>query len=108
MTLAFEWDEAKNRRNFEKHGFSFEDARVIFENFIFTAEDDRRDYGEKRFISVGILDDIVVVIAYTLRNGRIRIISIRKANKKERKIYEERTKEAKASQRHETDSSNDR
>jgi hypothetical protein len=53
----------------------------------------RKDYGEKRFLSVGILDDVVVVVAYTFRGNKTRIISIRRANRNERKTYQERSKE---------------
>jgi uncharacterized protein len=53
-------------------------------------EDIRQDYGEKRFISLGRLEDSVVVIVYTERMGKTRIISMRKANQKESKVYEEK------------------
>lgn len=51
--------------------------------------DDRSDYGEKRWIALAVIDGIVIVIVYTVRSGRIRIISARKANGNERKAYEE-------------------
>ena len=64
--------------------------RKFFKDITLTAEDNRQDYGEKRFISLGRLEDIVVVIVYTERSEKIRIISMRKANHKEKKAYEEK------------------
>jgi hypothetical protein len=59
----------------------------VFDGATFTFEDDRFDYGEQRFITLGILKGVVVVIAHTERNEVIRIISMRKATKHEREIY---------------------
>lgn len=88
--MEFEWDPAKNRSNFAKHGFDFEDAEEVFEGFCFTFEDRRFDYGETRLITVGLLDGRVVVIAQVRRGQSTRIISMRKANRREQKIYKER------------------
>ena len=52
-----------------------------------TVEDDRRDYGEDRFITIGFLDDTMVVLVWTPRGGAHRIISMRKANERERTLY---------------------
>lgn len=88
--MEFEWDPEKSRLNFQKHGISFEDAKEIFSGPVFTAQDRRKDYGETRFISIGVLSGIVfIVVAHTDRKGKIRIISARKANKTERKYYYE-------------------
>lgn len=62
-------------------------AGEILEGPILTYEDDRRDYGEARFITVGFLNGRMVTLAWTLRNGIYRIISMRKVNERERKIY---------------------
>lgn len=88
----YEWDEAKNQVNFEKHGLSFEDAEAIFVGLCVTYRDDRFDYGEERFITLGQLAGRVVVIAHTRRSEKIRIISMRKGNRRERKAYQERLK----------------
>jgi hypothetical protein len=88
--MEFEWDEAKNQQNIAKHGIDFADARRIFEKPFVLRPDDRRDYGEKRLLAMGQLHDIVVVMAFTRREGRIRIISVRKAKKHERKIYQDK------------------
>ncbi len=95
--MTFEWDEAKNRRNIEKHGISFEEAQEIFKDpCVLTSLDDRFEYGEVRKITVGeiplttLKTTIVVVVVHTDRDGITRIISARKASRKERKNYEER------------------
>lgn len=90
--MLFIWDEEKNHSNLSKHGIDFNDVKDVFLNPVILKEDNRFDYGEKRWNALGVLTDIVIVLAYTLRNGRIRIISARKANKKERNSYYERIK----------------
>jgi uncharacterized DUF497 family protein len=86
--MEFEWDPEKSRLNLQKHNISFEEAKLIFLGPVYTAKDDRKDYGEKRFISIGILSGVVVlVVAHTDRSGKVRIISARKANKIEREYY---------------------
>jgi uncharacterized DUF497 family protein len=91
--MALEWDNNKNKINIEKHGIDFLDAYKIFENPIILKIDNRFDYKEKRFIGIGKLEQIFVVLVYTTRGKNIRIISIRKANKIERKIYNEHFKQ---------------
>ncbi len=88
--MRYEWDEAKNRSNYEKHGLRFEDASTVFAGPCVTFEDDRVDYGEERFITLGLLDGRAVAIAHTLRGVANRIISMRKANRREKEIYEKR------------------
>ena len=88
--MKFEWDENKNEKNIEKHGIDFHDAEEIFTNSMLVKEDKRRDYGEKRYIALGLLRKFVVVVVYTIRVAVIRIIPIQKANKKERNTYYER------------------
>jgi len=95
MSTRFEWDEAKNRANRAKHGISFEEASAVFEGPVLTASDDREGYGEERSISYGRLGGlVVVVVAHTDRGERIRLISARKANRKETRAYYEHLKEA--------------
>ena len=62
-------------------------AGEVFDGPTLTVEDDRRDYGEARFITIGFLDNKMVVLVWTLRNSSYRIISMRKANERERKLY---------------------
>jgi hypothetical protein len=83
----FVWDEAKRRLNLRKHGIDFADADKIFRGVTFTAEDTRKDYGEQRFLTLGLLEDQVVSVAHTEQGEEIRIISIRKATKHEARFY---------------------
>lgn len=71
----------------KKHGIDFADVPAMFEGDVFTIEDTRFDYGETRFITFGLLQYRVIVVAHTDKNGAIRIISARKATKNEEKSY---------------------
>lgn len=86
----YEWDQRKKDENLAKHGLSFEDAKAVFSGRCVTFKDDRVEYGEQRFITLGLLDRRTVVIAHTARGQSIRIISMRKANRREERIYKER------------------
>ena len=88
--MIYEWDEAKNRTNFAKHGLDFADAEQVLTGPCVTFVDDRFDYGEERLISLGLLAGRVVVIAHAARGDRTRIISMRKANRREQDIYQKR------------------
>ena len=89
--MIYEWDKAKNRRNLAKHGLHFADAEQVLTGPCVTFVDDRFDYGEKRLITLGLLAGRVVVIAHAPRGDDItRIISMRKANRREQKIYQKR------------------
>jgi len=85
----FEWDKQKAERNQAKHSVSFEFATRAFddENRV-TVIDNRRDYGETRYITLAKIDNRLYVVAFTLRSSIIRLISARKANNKEAKRYE--------------------
>ncbi|MEJ0007983.1 MAG: BrnT family toxin [Steroidobacteraceae bacterium] len=83
----FTWDEAKRRANLRKHGIDFVDAPRVFQGLTFTAEDDREAYDERRFLTLGLLEDQVVSVAHTERQDEIRIIPIRKATKHEARYY---------------------
>lgn len=86
--MQFEWDENKNAQNLKKHGISFEEAQEIFDGIVFTAIDERFDYGEIREISIGAIQGVVIVtVIHTERNQFIRIISARKATRQERETY---------------------
>jgi uncharacterized protein len=88
--VRFEWDEAKRLSNLQKHGLDFADAAMVFEGVRTEVMDDRADYGEERWITLGLLGHLVVVIVYTERSatGVARIISMRKATRIEREAYE--------------------
>lgn len=84
----FEWDDAKAASNLEKHGVGFEEARLVFQDpFAVELYDDRRDYGEDRYILIGMSAAHLLVIAYTKREDRFRIISARRAEPNERRDY---------------------
>lgn len=85
--MNFEWDDEKNKKNIEKHGIDFADAALVFDKSVLEWEDARSDYGEKRFIGIGCLNNIEISIAYTKRRNNIRIISARRARKDERQKY---------------------
>ncbi|MDG2991376.1 BrnT family toxin [Candidatus Synechococcus calcipolaris G9] len=88
--MKFEWDERKNQRNLIKHGFDFADAFHIFKSPMLIEFDDRQDYGEDRWIGIGLLSGRVVVVVYTESGEeKVRIISIRKALTYERRRYEQ-------------------
>ncbi len=86
--MEFDWDAAKNEANLKKHGISFDEAEHIFDGPTLTRADDRQDYGENRNISLGALSpDAVLVVVHTERRDKTRLISARKANRHERKVY---------------------
>ena len=81
------WDENKRKINLAKHGIDFREAETLFDGPTVTAEDRRMAYGEQRFVTLGILNGVVVSMTYTERKGQLRIISIRKALKHEAHYY---------------------
>lgn len=85
----FEWDKEKNESNIKKHGFGFDEITEIFNDpYLLTRQDDTHSQNEQRFYSIGCLNGIlVIVVYYTERNNRIRIISARKAEKKLQEVY---------------------
>jgi uncharacterized protein len=88
--VQFDWDEAKNRRNLRKHGLDFETASLVFEDPHAIAVMERIIDGEERWQTVGIAGGVtLVLVAHTLNDELIRIISARKATPRERKSYEE-------------------
>ena len=85
--MRFEWDEVKRQANLKKHGFDFLDAERVFAGETLTSLDNRFDYGEIRFLTIGILDGRAVGITHTQTDEVMRIISIRKARKNEEETY---------------------
>ena len=85
--MEFKWDENKRRINLREHGLDFADAHRAFSKDAFVITDDRKDYNEYRYILLGLMHERIVVIAFTVRGNVIRIISMRKANKREQKSY---------------------
>lgn len=85
--MKIEYDPAKNARNIEKHGVSFEQVHRFDFNNALEQVDDRFEYGEKRINSLGYLDDRLYMLVYTEREGVARVISFRKANPREQAYY---------------------
>jgi uncharacterized DUF497 family protein len=86
--MRYSYDPQKKAANLKKHGLDFDDARGVIESVqTVTFEDRRFDYGEARFITLGLLHGEVVAIATAETDKTIRIISMRKANKNEQKIF---------------------
>jgi len=85
--MTFEWNENKRKENIRRHGLDFEDVPVVFVNELVTDIDDRFDYGETRYYTLGILDHVVVVVSHTEADDVIRVISFRRAEKYEEEIY---------------------
>jgi uncharacterized DUF497 family protein len=86
--MAYEWDEAKRLSNLKKHGVDFADVEAFDWENAHIELDDRFDYGEERLYALGFLRGEIYSISYTERNETIRIISFRKAEKREAWRYE--------------------
>jgi uncharacterized DUF497 family protein len=89
MKLEFEWDKAKAEANFRRHGVSFELATTVFKDpFAVERVDDREEHAEERFVVVGIAEgSVLLFVAFTEREERIRIISARRATRYEQDDY---------------------
>lgn len=86
--MHYEWDESKRTANFAKHGIDFIDAERFEWATAIEAMDNRFDYGEERWVTLGFIDDCLHVLIYTRRKKSIRLISLRRANSREREYYE--------------------
>jgi uncharacterized protein len=87
--VGFEWDRKKEALNVHKHGVDFETASLIWDRFVSERLDNRRNYGEPRFVAFGIAEGRVLAVVYTPRGAGRRIISARIADRRERRLYEE-------------------
>ena len=88
MGLSFEWDEEKAAANLTKHGVSFElAARAFYDPARLDRIDAREDYGEDRFLTIGLVGDVELAVVYTLRGDAIRLISARQAERHEQREY---------------------
>jgi len=81
------FDEGKRRKTLEERGVDMARAGEVFGDMTLTIEDRRRNYGETRFQTVGLLDDRLVFIAWAPREDAIRVISMRKANDREQRKF---------------------
>lgn len=85
--MHFEWNEQKRATNLRKHGIDFVQASIIFDGWTKTMPDEGRHLGEERFLTLGLLEGRVVVVAHTETTDSIRVISIRKATTREQAFY---------------------
>jgi hypothetical protein len=89
--MKYEWDENKRVANLAKHGVDFIDAEDFDWSSAIETIDDRFNYIEDRWIALGFIDNRLHVLIYAIRGENIRLISLRKANKREKDYYEEKT-----------------
>ncbi len=96
VVLEFEWHDAKAEANLQAHGVSFDLAKTVFQDpFAVERLDDREDYGEERLVIVGTAQgNVVLFVAYTEREDRIRLISARRATPHEQDDYFEQNAES--------------
>jgi uncharacterized protein len=85
--MRFTWSERKRALNLKDHGLDFLDSPRVFEGATYSFEDARFDYEEQRFVTLGLLAGVPVSIVHTESEDEIRIISFRKATKREASIY---------------------
>ena len=90
--MEFEWEKNKAASNLSKHGVSFDEARTAFDDPLYIDfYDPDHSYDEHRYIIIGqSIQNSLLVISYTERGNVIRLISARKATRKERETYEDR------------------
>ncbi len=89
--MNVDWDPAKNRSNQRKHGVSFRVAQAVFQDPYRIDDYDDREYGEERWIVIGIVGPVVMYVVYNNRDGDVRLISARKAAPHEQARYFSRT-----------------
>lgn len=87
--MAITWDEAKRQRTLKERGLDFADVALVFAGRSMTLPDDRRRYGEPRYITAGWLRSRFVVVVWTPRDGDLRIISMRHGHDDEEAYYQD-------------------
>ena len=93
INKTFEWDDGKAERNATKHGVGFKKAALAFDDpYAFMMEDEKHSIHERRQWLIGDSGEDVLVVVFTMRSlvGTIRIVSARRANRRERGMYEAR------------------
>ncbi len=88
--MEFEWDEAKHAKTLRERGIGFDDGARIFDGPVLIWQDTRSKYGENRFRAVGESEGDILHVVFTWRRDRMRIISVRKANRKESRKWRSR------------------
>jgi uncharacterized DUF497 family protein len=87
IMTTYTWDEAKRKINLRKHGLDFADAPTVLEASSYSTEDTRFPYSERRYNALGYFHGDLVSITYTEQNDEIRIISFRRATRRERRNF---------------------
>lgn len=89
--MEFEWDEDKRRANIRKHAIDFLDARKLWSERNLDPAGQRLVGDEMRITALGVIgeDEMIIAVVYTLREGRVRLISARRARRHERKAYQD-------------------
>jgi uncharacterized DUF497 family protein len=85
--MRISYDPAKHHKALAERGLDFDDAEQVFAGNHLTVADDRKDYGEPRYITIGHIASRMVVVVWTPRKDSRRIISMRRANDREQKTY---------------------
>lgn len=88
--IVFEWDKGNSDKNFKKHGVTNKEAEEVFENEpLIISKDEKHSHNEERFLALGKTDkERKLTLSFTVRNDRVRLISVRDMSKKERNMYE--------------------
>lgn len=86
--MEITYDAEKREQTLEQRGIDFEDAACVFAGTVISVEDDRHDYGETRYQTLGLLKGRLVMVVWTPRGEARHVISMRKANERERKKYQ--------------------
>jgi len=85
--MRFTWHEPKRQSTLKRRGLDFADAELVFAGPTFTFEDDREDYGEQRWVTLGLLRAKVIVTVHTETEDEIHVISMREADKDEQLLF---------------------
>ena len=85
--MRFTWHESKRQTTRQRRGLDFADAELVFAGPTFSFEDDRQDYGERRWVTLGVLQGKVVVVVHTESEDEIHVISMREADKDEQLLF---------------------
>lgn len=90
--MEYEWDEAKSAANLRKHKVTFEAIEGFDWSTALVVSDDRFDYGEDRWFAIGMIENRLYSLTFTIRGDRIRVISLRVAEPAERRLYHEQSR----------------
>ena len=85
--MQFSYDDAKNKSNVQKHGVSLDEAKLLEWDLLISTHDARRDYGEVRTVGFTLIADRLYCVVFTVRGNTHHIISLRKANNREKANY---------------------